>query len=246
MGAVIIYPAIDLRGGSVVRLREGDPQQQVTFHADPLVAARRWLGEGADWLHVVNLDGAFAEANDNLAVLEGIAATGAKVQFGGGLRSLEQMQRAVDCGAIRIVLGTVAVMEPELVGEAIQRFGAERVCVALDARDGKIATHGWQQVNDSSPVELGAAMAQQGLRHALFTDISRDGGLSGVNVSATVRLAGDTGLQVIASGGVSKLEEIQALKASGLVAGAVIGMALYRDEISLADALTAARRTNDA
>lgn len=243
---MIIYPAIDLRGGSVVRLREGDPQQQVTFHADPLAAARRWLEEGADWLHVVNLDGAFAESNDNLTVLEGIAATGAKVQFGGGLRSLEQMQRAIHCGASRIVLGTVAVMAPELVGQAIQKFGVEAVCVALDARDGRIATHGWRQVNDSSPAELGAAMAQQGLRHALFTDISRDGRLSGVNVSATVRLARDTGLQVIASGGVSKLEEIEALQASGLVAGAVIGMALYRDEISLADALTAARKANDA
>ncbi|MCY3906854.1 MAG: 1-(5-phosphoribosyl)-5-[(5-phosphoribosylamino)methylideneamino]imidazole-4-carboxamide isomerase [Anaerolineaceae bacterium] len=243
---MIIYPAIDLRGGYVVRLREGDPQQQVTFHADPLDAARRWLGEGADWLHVVNLDGAFAESNDNLTLLEGIAATGAKVQFGGGLRSLEQMKRAIHCGASRLVLGTVAVMEPELVGEAIQRFGAETVCVALDARDGKIATHGWKQVSDSSPAELGVAMAQQGLRHALFTDISRDGRLSGVNVSATVRLARDTGLQVIASGGVSRLEEIEALQASGLVAGAVIGMALYRNEISLADALTAASRASDA
>jgi len=243
---MIIYPAIDLRGGYVVRLREGDPQQQVTFHADPVATARRWLHEGADWLHVVNLDGAFAQSNDNLAVLEGIAGTGAKVQFGGGLRSLEQMQRAVDCGASRIVVGTVAVMEPELIGEAIQRLGAERVCVALDARDGKIATHGWQQVSESSPAELGAAMAQQGLRHTLFTDISRDGRLSGVNLSATVRLARDTGLQVIASGGVSKLEEIEALQASGLVAGAIIGMALYRNEISLADALTAARRANDA
>ena len=243
---MIIYPAIDLRGGSVVRLREGDPKQQVTFHADPLAAARRWLEEGADWLHVVNLDGAFAESNDNLTVLEAIAATGAKVQFGGGLRSLEQMQRALHCGASRIVLGTVAVMEPELIGEAILRFGAETVCVALDARDGKIATHGWQQVNDSSPAELGAAMAQQGLRHALFTDISRDGRLSGVNVTATVRLARDTGLQVIASGGVSKLGEIEALQASGQVAGAVIGMALYRGEISLADALNAARMDSDA
>lgn len=239
---MIIYPAIDLRGGAVVRLREGDPQQQIVFHADPLAAARRWLGEGADWLHVVNLEGAFAETNDNLAVLEGIAAMGAKVQFGGGLRSLEQMQRAIDCGARRIVLGTVAVKEPELVGEAIQTFGAEAVCVALDARDGKIATHGWQEVSDNSPTELGAAMAQMGLRHALFTDIGRDGRLSGVNVAATVRLARDTGLQVIASGGVSKLAEIKALAASGLVAGAVIGMALYRDEISLADALAAARK----
>ncbi len=243
---MIIYPALDLRGGSVVRLREGDPQQQVIFNSDPLEAARRWLDQGADWLHVVNLDGAFAEANDNLSVLEGIAATGAKLQFGGGLRSMEQMQRAINCGARRIVLGTVALKEPELVGEAIQKFGADSVCVALDARDGKIATHGWQLLSESSPAELGRAMAQTGVHHALFTDISRDGRLSGVNVAATVQLARDTGLQVIASGGVSRLEEIRALKASGMVAGAVIGMALYRGDICLADALAAARKDCDA
>ena len=238
---MILYPALDLRGGAVVRLREGDPQQQVIFNRDPLDAARAWIGQGARWLHVVNLDGAFSQANDNLHILERIAGLDAQVQFGGGLRTLAQMQRAFTCGARRIILGTVALSEPQLVAEAVQRFGADAVCVALDARDGHITTHGWQRGSDTTPAQLGRAMAQVGVRHALFTDVSRDGRLSGVNVAATVALARDTGLQVIASGGVSSLAEIRALRAGKVVAGAVIGMALYRGQFTLPDALIAAR-----
>ncbi len=243
---MIIYPALDLRGGVVVRLREGDPRQQVTFNRDPLDAARAWVAQGASWLHVVNLDGAFSEANDNISILEQISLLGVPVQFGGGLRTFDQMQRAISCGASRIILGTVAVNEPQLVVEAVKRFGADAVCVALDARDGHITTHGWQQATDTTPAQLGQAMAQVGLRHALFTDVSRDGRLSGVNIEATVQLARDTGLQVIASGGVSTLEEIEALRDSKIVAGAVIGMALYRGQISLRDALIAARGAQNA
>ena len=243
---MIIYPALDLRGGAVVRLREGDPQQQVTFNSDPLDAARAWADQGACWLHVVNLDGAFSEANDNIGILEQISLLGVPVQFGGGLRTLDQMQRALTSGASRIILGTVAINEPELVVEAVQRFGTKAVCVAHDARDGRITTHGWQQATDTTPVQLGHAMAQVGLRHALFTDVSRDGRLSGVNIEATVQLAQDTGLQVIASGGVSSLAEIEALRASKVVAGAVIGMALYRGQITLRDALIAARGDQNA
>ncbi len=238
---MIIYPALDLRGGAVVRLREGDPQQQFTFNRDPINAARAWVAQGASWLHVVNLDGAFSEANDNIAILELISLLGLPVQFGGGLRTLDQMQRAINCGASRIILGTVAVNEPQLVAEAVKRFGADAVCVALDARDGHITTHGWQQATDTTPAQLGQAMAQAGLRHALFTDVRRDGLLSGVNIEATVKLARETGLQVIASGGVSTLEEIEALRDSKIVAGAVIGMALYRGHITLRNALIAAR-----
>ena len=237
---MIIYPALDLRGGAVVRLREGDPQQQFTFNRDPIDAARAWVAQGASWLHVVNLDGAFSEANDNIAILELISLLGLPVQFGGGLRTLDQMQRAINCGASRIILGTVAVNEPQLVAEAVKRFGADAVCVALDARDGHITTHGWQQATDTTPAQLGQAMAQAGLRHALFTDVRRDGLLSGVNIEATVKLARETGLQVIASGGVSTLEEIEALRDSKIVAGAVIGMALYRGHITLRNALIAA------
>lgn len=234
---MIIYPAIDLRGGKVVRLKEGDPNRQTVFSDDPLATAQAWIEQGAMWIHMVNLDGAFASANDNGRILEGASKLGAKVQFGGGLRGIADIERAFEQGATRVVLGTIAVQQPEIVSEAVERWGAERVCVALDARDGKIATHGWQQMADLTPVELGKQMVARGVRHALYTDVSRDGGLQGVNIEATVDLARETGLQVIASGGVSRIEEIQQLADSKLVAGVVIGMALYEGKLRLEEAL---------
>lgn len=234
---MIIYPAIDLRGGKVVRLQEGDPNRQTTFSDNPLQTAQTWQASGASWLHMVNLDGAFGEQNANLAVLEAVAKLGLNVQFGGGLRTLDDIAHVLALGAKRAVLGTVALQNPDLVAEAVMRFGTDAVCVALDSRDGKVATHGWQTLSSLSPVELGQAMAARGVRHALYTDISRDGALGGVNVEATVTLAQATGLAVIASGGVSQLAELRALAASGVVAGAIIGMALYTEQIKLADAL---------
>jgi phosphoribosylformimino-5-aminoimidazole carboxamide ribotide isomerase len=238
---MIVYPAIDLRGGKVVRLKEGDPARQTTFSDAPLAMAQAWADQGAAWIHLVNLDGAFASANDNGRILVGAARLGVKVQFGGGLRQISDIERAIDQGAARVVLGTVAVQQPEIVAEALARWGAERVCVALDARDGKIATHGWQQTAALTPAELGREMTVFGLRHALYTDVSRDGGMQGVNVEATAALAKATGLQVIASGGVSSLDDIRRLKATQQVAGAVIGMALYESRIQLADALKIAQ-----
>lgn len=239
-----IYPAIDLRGGRVVRLKEGDPNRQTVFSDNPLDTARRWIDEGATWLHVVNLDGAFAEANSNGDILEQLARLGVQVQFGGGLRRMSDIEDALARGAARVVLGTVAVEQPELVAESVTRWGAERVCVALDARDGRVATHGWQQASDLTPIDAGRQLARLGARHALYTDVSRDGGLAGVNVEATVALARETGLSVIASGGVSSLAEIEQLAASGVVAGAVIGMALYEARLTLPDALAAAEASH--
>lgn len=237
---MIIYPAIDLRGGRVVRLKEGNPQRQTVFSDDPLETAQRWIAEGAAWIHMVNLDGAFACANDNGRILRAVAALGVPVQFGGGLRSLDDMARAIDDGASRVVLGTVAVQQPEVVMQALERWGAERICVGLDARDGRIATHGWQQTADLTPAALGRQMAARGLIHALYTDVSRDGGLQGVNIAGTVALARETGLRVIASGGVHHLSEIEQLAASGVVGGVVIGMALYEGRLQLAQAIKAA------
>jgi phosphoribosylformimino-5-aminoimidazole carboxamide ribotide isomerase len=237
---MIIYPAIDLRGGKVVRLKEGDPSRQTVFSDDPLTTAKTWIDSGAQWIHMVNLDGAFASANNNGAILEQVAALGTPVQFGGGLRSMADIEQAVARGATRVVLGTIAIEQPDIVVQAVERWGAERISVALDTRDGKVATHGWQQVSQQTPVELGKAMAARGVRHALYTDVSRDGGLRGVNVESTVALGQETGLQVIASGGVSSADEIRQLAASGAVAGAVIGMALYEGRLTLQDALRAA------
>lgn len=236
---MIIYPAIDLRGGKVVRLREGDPSRQTVFSDDPVATAQQWIDEGASWIHMVNLDGAFAQSNDNGAVLAGAAALGVPIQFGGGLRRIEDISCAFDQGASRVVLGTAAVQDPELVALALEQWGTDAICVALDARDGKVTTHGWQEISDFTPVELGRAMVLQGVLHALYTDISRDGNLSGVNIDATIALGRDTGLEVIASGGVSTLDEIRLLAKSGYVAGAVIGMALYEGRLKLRDALAA-------
>ncbi|MCK6577690.1 MAG: 1-(5-phosphoribosyl)-5-[(5-phosphoribosylamino)methylideneamino]imidazole-4-carboxamide isomerase [Anaerolineae bacterium] len=237
---MIIYPAVDLSGGRVVRLREGDRNQEIVFSDHPGDVARRWLDEGAGWLHVVNLDGAFGESNQNLRVLEQIAALPVKVQFGGGLRDLKAIRRAVDAGAGRVVLGTVAAQNPEIVREAVEAHGSEAVCVALDARDGVVVTHGWQQPSAMTPAELGGLLATFGVQYALFTDVSRDGMLDGVNVNATEALAVDTGLKVIASGGVATLTDVRRLADGRIVAGAVIGMALYTGAFTLSQALEAA------
>jgi phosphoribosylformimino-5-aminoimidazole carboxamide ribotide isomerase len=238
---MIIYPAIDLRGGRVVRLIEGDPDRQTLFSDEPLAAAQQWIDQGAQWIHMVNLDGAFAAANDNGLILEQAARFGVPIQFGGGLRSMEDIAQAFDRGATRVVLGTVAIQKPEIVIEAVEKWGSEAICVGLDARDGKITTHGWQQTAEITPVELGKQMQATGLRHALFTDVNRDGKLGGANIDGTIALGRETGLQVIASGGVSKPDELRRLAESGFVAGAVIGMALYTGEITLKDALEAVR-----
>jgi phosphoribosylformimino-5-aminoimidazole carboxamide ribotide isomerase len=237
---MIVYPAIDLRGGKVVRLREGDPNRQTTFSDDPIATARQWIDQGTSWIHMVNLDGAFSDANDNLTILERVAAQNVSVQFGGGLRRADDIQRALDLGASRVVLGTVAVQNPEVAIQAVERFGADAVCVALDARGGKITTHGWQQISELTPVQFGKEIATRGVVHALYTDVQRDGSLIGANVPETIRLARETGLQVIASGGVSSADEIHHLARSRIVAGVVIGMALYAGKITLREALMAA------
>lgn len=237
---MIIYPAIDLRGGKVVRLKEGDPNQQTVFSADPVATAREWIGQGAAWIHMVNLDGSFATSNDNGRILEAVSKFGIPVQFGGGIRQMSDIERAFDQGASRVVLGTILIQHPEVALEALARWDGERLCIGLDARDGKIVTHGWQTIADITPAELGKQMAEKGAKHALYTDVSRDGKLGGVNVDGTAALARETGLEVIASGGVGTLDDIRRLTETGMVAGAVIGMALYEKRLTLRDALAIA------
>jgi len=252
---VIVFPAIDLRQGRVVRLRQGRAQEETVYADDPAAVARHWVGLGAEWLHVVNLDGALgltrAEGHPsrlplNLQRLREIRAAvpDTPIQFGGGLRTLEDVALALELGATRVVLGTVAVEEPELVEETVRRFGEERVAVALDARQGWVATHGWQETSAVTAVALGRAMRHRGVRYAIYTDVARDGMLSGVNVEATAALARSTGLWVIASGGVATLEDIRRLRtqeACGIV-GVIIGQALYSGALSLPEALRAARQ----
>lgn len=235
-----VYPAIDLREGRVVRLQYGDPDRQTTFSDDPVATARQWVAAGADWIHTVNLDGAFDEAGvANWRVLPQLTAVGAKVQFGGGMRTLKEMAVAISQGVARIVLGTVALEDPDLLAEAVERFGSEKVAVSIDARDGQVKTHGWQKASTVSAEALGMQVHALGVRTVVFTDIARDGVLTGVNLVATRKLAQETGLSVIASGGVSSLDDVVRLReASGDgIVGVIIGRALYDGRIDLAEAL---------
>lgn len=248
---MIVFPAIDLRHGRCVRLRQGRAEDETVYDEDPAAVARRWVQQGAEWLHVVNLDGAFGQTGEddelplNLQRLAEIraAAPDTPIQFGGGLRALPDLERALALGATRVVLGTVAVQQPELVGEALHRFGPERVVVGIDARGGRVATHGWQQVSDTTAAALALAMAQRGVARVVYTDIGRDGMLAGVNVEATAELARRSGLAVIASGGVASLDDLVRLRAHAAdgIEGAIIGQALYQGALTLPDALRAAR-----
>ncbi|MEZ4667703.1 MAG: 1-(5-phosphoribosyl)-5-[(5-phosphoribosylamino)methylideneamino]imidazole-4-carboxamide isomerase [Anaerolineae bacterium] len=236
-----IYPSIDIHNGKVVRLREGDLNRQIIFDDNPVDAAKKWIEQGATWLHVVNLDGAFAHTNDNGRILGDIVQLGANIQFAGGLRDSAAIASVLEQGVTRVILGTVAIQDPKVVFEAVKKWGAERVGIALDSRDGKyVATHGWQQNSAVPTIELGRTMAENGVRHALFTDVKRDGIFHGVNISATADLARNTGLNVIASGGVASLLDIEKARETGVIAGVVIGMALYAGRINLTEAIKVA------
>lgn len=240
-----IYPAIDLRHGRVVRLQHGDPEQQTVFSHDPVATARRWLADGAEWLHVVNLDGAFDEGGAaNWEALAHICNLEVQVQFGGGLRTLHDVARAFDVGVSRVVLGTAAVEEPSLVSRSIGIRRPEHIAVGIDVRDGRVRTHGWVQDSAHTPAKLGRRMAELGVQIAIYTDISRDGVLAGVNAAVAAEVAQATGLQVIASGGVASLADIahcQALADKG-VAGVITGRAVYDGRINLREAFRQAQR----
>jgi phosphoribosylformimino-5-aminoimidazole carboxamide ribotide isomerase len=231
----IIFPAIDLRGGQVVRLREGNPRLQTSYSTDPAATARRWIEAGAAWLHVVNLDGAFGEpeaANERAlrAILAEAAQMNVQVQFGGGLRSLESIAAAIDTGVARAILGTLAVENPSLLQKALSRWGNEKIGVSLDARNGRLRIRGWQDDTPLLAIDAAKQFHEQGLRWLVFTDISRDGLQSGLNLPATLDLAQASQLDVIASGGVSSLEDVGAAEAAGL-SGVIIGKALYEGAI---------------
>lgn len=276
---MIIYPAIDLRHGSCVRLRQGDPNAETVFDDNPAAAALRWQEQGAQWLHVVNLDGALgatrrqidllhaaptirvqrpgeAEARPaaentrdalpiNLQRLREIrTAVQISIQFGGGLRTLDDIRLAFELGADRVVLGTVALTNPQVVSEALQQWGSARIVVALDARNGKVATHGWQSASRLDIIDAGFQVQALGVKQVLYTDIARDGMLGGVDVETSARLGDVTGLQVIASGGVAGIEDIELLKEYEPynLDGVIVGQALYTGRLDLAQAIDVARR----
>jgi phosphoribosylformimino-5-aminoimidazole carboxamide ribotide isomerase len=241
---MIIFPAIDLRNGRCVRLVEGRLDNETVFSDDPAAMARQWAGQGAEYLHVVDLDGAFAGAPQNLAVVKAIVdAVQIPVQLGGGIRSLATVDEVLKTGVSRVILGTSSVSQPDMVAEAVRRFGAERIVVGIDARDGKVALQGWVEKTEIGAVELAQQMASLGIKHIIFTDIARDGKLQGPNLASIEEMSKALDIGVIASGGVSSIVDIQALKKleSTGVEGIIVGKAIYTGAVNLAEALAVAK-----
>ena len=240
---MIIFPAIDIRGGKCVRLTKGDFSQETVFSDRPEEMAKKWAAQGAQYLHVVDLDGALAGKSVNLAAIEAIIeAVSIPIELGGGIRTMENIEMLLALGVERVILGSVAVREPELVREACTKFG-ERIVVGIDAKDGIVAVDGWGVSGDVQAPVLAKQMAAAGVRHIIYTDISRDGMLSGVNVEATADLARAAGIQVIASGGVSCLEDIRQVKAAAStgIEGVIVGKAIYTGALELPAALELAK-----
>ena len=241
--ALTVYPAIDLKGGKVVRLAEGDMDRATIYGDDPAAQAKAFADGGATHLHVVDLDGAFAgEAVNPRAVEAIVAAFPGKVQLGGGIRDRAAIDRWLALGVSRIVVGTAALEDPDLVRAAARELPG-RIVVAVDARDGMVATRGWADVSDVPVADLANRFRDCGVAAVLFTDVGRDGLLKGCNIAATLQLARRTSLPVIASGGVAGLADIRelALHASDGIEGVIVGRALYDGRLTLAQALKYAR-----
>lgn len=233
-----IFPAIDLRQGKVVRLAQGDPARQTTYGDNPRLWAERWQSEGAKWLHVINLSGAFDEdTHANLKALEQILSVGLKVEFGGGIRNKETLRTPLEMGVQRVFLGTAAIQNPNLVDWALATYGPEKIAGDIGARDGKVTVKGWQETTSLTTLEVGQRFRQQGITWCVLTDVKRDGVSTGVNVSSAIELQTATGLQVVASGGVSTVEDVQRARKANL-AGVIIGRALYEEKICLHDLVT--------
>ena len=236
---MILYPAIDLKDGQCVRLLRGAMDEATVFSDDPAAQARAFQDAGCAWLHLVDLNGAFAGQPVNAAAVEAIlAATTIPAQLGGGIRGMATIEGWLDKGIARVILGTVAVEDPGLVREAARAFPG-RIAVGLDARNGRVAPRGWAEETEMLVTELAARFEDAGIAAIIYTDIDRDGAMGGPNIGATAALARAVGVPVIASGGVSSLADLLALKDTGVIAGAISGRALYDGKLDLTAALAA-------
>jgi len=231
-----IIPGIDIKGGKCVRLYQGDYDQETVFNEDPVTAALTWYSQGARWLHIVDLDGAAAGKPQNMAVVEEITKeSGLLVELGGGIRQEEVAEKLLHQGVSRVILGTAAIENRELVKKLCQQFG-EAIVVSLDARDGKIAIHGWQKDTVFEVVQLSREMVDAGVRRFVYTDIKRDGTLTEPNFDMINRLLAEANVPIIVAGGISKLEHLRRIKELG-AEGAIIGKALYTGDINLSEAI---------
>ena len=232
-----LYPAIDMKNGQCVRLRQG-AFKDITIYSDaPEKVAAHWQEKGASFLHLVDLDGALAGYSVNEEVIRRIADTvSIPIEIGGGIRSGEAVERMLGLGVRRVIIGTKAVEHPEFLRDMVRTFGEEAIVAGVDAKDGMVAVEGWEKVSSLTARDLCLTMKEYGVRHIVYTDISRDGMLSGPNVDATRKLTEETGLDIIASGGVSCMEDLKCLHEAG-IRGAIIGKALYENRIDLAEAV---------
>ncbi|MBQ4517724.1 MAG: 1-(5-phosphoribosyl)-5-[Clostridia bacterium] len=233
---MIIYPAIDLRGGHCVRLLQGDFDKTTVFSDNPLQTAQKWASCGSSWLHVVDLDGARQEQSDNRRIICDIASNlSIPVQTGGGIRTMSDVDELLAHGVSRVILGTVAVQDPDFVARAVEKYG-EKIAVGIDAKDGYAAVSGWEKVSDRKAVDLAVAMKKRGVKHIIYTDIATDGMLTGPNLSAMSEMSQVFGPGIIASGGVGSLGDLHALTKTG-VSGAIVGKALYTGAVDLTEAV---------
>ena len=240
---MILYPAIDLKDGNAVRLVHGDMDQTTVFNDDPAAQAKAFVAAGCEWLHLVDLNGAFAGEPVNAAPVEAILqACPVPAQLGGGIRDMATIENWLEKGLARELLGTVAVENPELVRDAAKSFPG-KVAVGLDARNGRVATRGWAEETDVMVTDLAKSFEDAGIAAIIYTDILRDGAMKGPNIAATEALARAVDIPVIASGGVSSMADLEALKATGVISGAISGRARYDGAIDLPKALQALRDT---
>ena len=242
---MILYPAIDLKGGECVRLKLGDMDQATVYNINPGAQAKAFQDQGFQWLHVVDLDGAFAgEAVNGAAVEDILTSTSNLVQLGGGIRTLDHIQYWLDKGISRVILGTIAVRDPELVRVACKQFPG-KIAVGIDARGGKVAVEGWAETFELSIMDMAARFEDAGVAAIIFTDIDRDGVLTGINWPSTLELARNTSIPVIASGGLASMDDIDRLtqEDAKILEGAISGRALYDGRIDPAQVLERLRST---
>ena len=236
---MLVIPAIDLKNGSCVRLVQGRQTDVTVYDANPVEVAKQFATAGAQMIHVVDLDGAFKGGESpNRAIVKQIVAVGVPVEFGGGIRTVDDVQQLCDAGIARVVLGTVAVESPDLLHELIDSFG-EKICVGIDARNGQVTTHGWETETRIDAVNLAKSVVARGVQRIIYTDIARDGMLTGPNVEQTVAVARAAKVPVTASGGVSSLDDVKRLRDAGepLLDSVIVGKALYEQKFKLEDAL---------
>ncbi len=232
-----LYPAIDIKDGRCVRLQQGRFDQVKVYSDSPAEIAALWESKGASFLHLVDLDGALKGRSANADCIRQIVQTvNIPTELGGGIRSLRDIEEVLDLGVYRAIIGTKAVEDPRMLREAVKQFGAEHIAVGIDAKNGLVAVNGWEQVSQVSAMDLALQMKEMGVQTIIYTDISRDGMLSGPNVDATKRLSDATGLDVVASGGVSCMEDLRRIHWAG-IHGAIIGKALYEERVDLAEAV---------